>query len=174
MRAFLGWTLLIGGLSMALFGLCDASAAWLSQHPIATASSSAETLPPGFEARLAMPRLDASLFVVEEKNPRDLRRGPGFVKESAMPGEPGNCIIAGHRDLHFRVLKNIRVGDEIQIVTARGRFMYRVAATKVVEASDRDALRAVYPQQLTLVTCFPFYYVGPAPKRFIVTAYRHS
>lgn len=171
MRSFFGWILLIGGLSVALVGLCDAGVAWLSQHPLMYDSSTGVALPPGFAARLSMPRLDSSLYVVEAKHARDLRRGPGYIQGSVKPGDPGNCIIAGHRDLHFRVLKDIRVGDEIELDTARGHFTYRVAATEVVGATDRNALKAVYPRQLTLVTCFPFYYVGRAPKRFIVTAY---
>jgi len=172
MRSILGWILLAVGVAIALTGFCDAGMAWLGQHPAVYSADTRETLPPGFAARLIIPRLDSSLFVIHAKRPRDLRLAPGYIEGSVKPGDAGNCIIAGHRDLHFRVLKDIRVGDEIQLITERGPSTYRVAATQIVSPRDRNALRAVYPQQLTLVTCYPFYYVGPAPKRFIVTAYR--
>src|ERR1044071_4392512 len=83
-------------------------------------------------AKLVIPRLDAELYVVEGDDARALRRGPGHLPGSALPGAEGNCIIAGHRDTHFRVLKDIREGDDIVLETARGKFLYRVRSTKIV------------------------------------------
>ena len=174
MRSILGWILLSGGLVVAAIGFCDAGAAWWDQYRVQPFGAEGESLvlPSGFTAKLSIPRLDAALYVVDVKRARDLRRGPGYITGSAKPGQQGNCIIAGHRDLHFRILKDIRVGDEIDIQTQQGRFKYRVSSADVVNATNRDSLRGVYPQQLTLVTCFPFYYIGTAPQRFVVRAYR--
>jgi sortase A len=120
--------------------------------------------------KLTIPRLDAELFVVQGDSTHDLERGPGHLADSAMPGGRGNCIIAGHRDTHFRVLKDIRKGDDIVVQTDDGQFLYRVIKTSVVSPSDTSALQPTKGAVLNLVTCYPFYYVGSAPKRFVVEA----
>lgn len=172
LRSALGWSLFFIGISVALLGFGDAGTALFSQRTAAVSQPGSKfATPDGFVARLQIPRLGSSLYVVNANRPRDFRRGPGMILGSAEPGEHGNCIIAGHRDLHFRVLKDIKVGDEIQIETNQGRFQYRVASMDIVGAQDSEALSAGYSGQLTLVTCYPFYYIGPAPKRFIVKAY---
>lgn len=121
-------------------------------------------------ARLLIPRLDTDLYVVEGDGPEALRRGPGHLAGTAMPGARGNCVIAGHRDTHFRVLKDIRRGDEIVLVTRAGRYLYRVAETSVISPNNLTPLHATRDAELNLITCYPFYYVGPAPKRFVVKA----
>jgi len=164
--------LFFAGVSLALIGFGDAGTALFSQYRAAAAQPAPNrAMPDGFVAKLEIPRLDSSLYVVNARRPRDFRRGPGIIVGSSEPGDRGNCIIAGHRDLHFRVLKDIKIGDEIQVETDQGRFEYRVASTEIVGARDSEALNAEHPGQLTLVTCYPFYYVGSAPKRFIVRAF---
>ena len=121
-------------------------------------------------ARLEIPRLGADLYVVEGDGERQLRLGPGHIAGTALPGQYGNCIIAGHRDTHFRVLKDIRAGDEIVLDTRQGEYRYRVATTQVVSQRDLRPLRPTRDAELHLVTCYPFYYIGSAPKRFIVRA----
>jgi sortase A len=121
-------------------------------------------------AKLTIPRLDAELYVVEGDDSADLRRGPGHLPGTAMPGDDGNCVIAGHRDTHFRVLKDIRKGDDIIIQTARGQFLYRVERTRVVPPTNLGPLQPTAGAELNLITCYPFYYVGSAPKRFVVEA----
>jgi sortase A len=121
-------------------------------------------------ARLTIPRLSTGLYVVEGDGARQLRRGPGHLSGSAMPGNLGNCIIAGHRDTHFRVLKDIRKGDEILLQTRDGEYTYRVRTTQIVSPRDTNSLRPTQDAELHLVTCYPFYYLGSAPKRFIVDA----
>lgn len=121
-------------------------------------------------ARLEIPRLGADLYVVEGDGSRQLRLGPGHIQGTALPGGRGNCIIAGHRDTHFRVLKDIRSGDEIVLQTRWGEYRYRVQQTRVVSPRDTVPLRPTRDSELHLVTCYPFYYVGSAPKRFIVQA----
>lgn len=121
-------------------------------------------------AKLMIPRLDAELYVVEGDDSADLRRGPGHLPGTAMPGDGGNCVIAGHRDTHFRVLKDIRKGDDIIIETSRGQFLYRVERTRIVPPTNLGPLQPTAGAELNLITCYPFYYVGSAPKRFVVEA----
>jgi sortase A len=121
-------------------------------------------------AKLTIPRLDTQLYVIEGDEPSELRRGPGHLADSAMPGSRGNCVIAGHRDTHFRALKDIRKGDDILVQTDDGSFLYRVDSTSVVPPSDIRSLQPTRDAVLNLITCYPFYYAGAAPKRFVVEA----
>lgn len=121
-------------------------------------------------ARLLIPRLDTDLYVVEGDGPEALRRGPGHLTGTAMPGNRGNCVIAGHRDTHFRVLKNIRRGDEIVLATRAGKYIYRVVATRVISPNNLGPLHPTRDAELNLITCYPFSYIGSAPKRFVVKA----
>jgi sortase A len=121
-------------------------------------------------AKLSIPRLDTELYVVEGDDSSDLRRGPGHLPGTAMPGDDGNCVIAAHRDTHFRVLKDIHKGDDIIVQTSRGQFLYRVANTQIVQPTNTAALKPTQDAELKLITCYPFYYVGSAPKRFVVEA----
>jgi len=122
-------------------------------------------------ARLSIPRLDAGMFVVEGTGKRELRRGPGHLEGTAFPGGRGNCVIAGHRDTHFRILKDVKRGDEIEFDTEQGqKFRYRVTHVFIVSPSDTRTLDPTKNAVLNLVTCYPFYYVGSAPKRFVVHA----
>lgn len=119
---------------------------------------------------LRAPRLGVSAIVVEGDDARDLRLGAGHIPGTALPGERGNVAIAAHRDTFFRNLRGIKANDEIELATARGTFKYRVASTEVVTPETVSVLRSKGRPELTLVTCYPFHYVGPAPKRFIVHA----
>jgi sortase A len=121
-------------------------------------------------AKLAIPRLNTELYVVEGDDATELRRGPGHLPGTALPGAHGNCIIAGHRDTHFRVLKDIRAGDDIVLETTHGKFLYRVESTRVILPTNTGPLHPTSDAVLNLITCYPFYYVGSAPKRFIVEA----
>lgn len=122
-------------------------------------------------ARLSIPRLDTVLYVVEGDDLNDLKRGPGHLTGSAMPGQPGNCVIAGHRDTHFRVLKNIQKGDEIDLARDGHSYRYVVDELSVVSPDNLAPLRPTREPVLNLITCYPFYYVGAAPRRFIVHAH---
>lgn len=121
-------------------------------------------------AKLTIPRLDTELYVVEGDDAADLRRGPGHLPGTAMPGDDGNCVIAAHRDTHFRVLKDIRKGDDIILQTDRGQFLYRVEGTRIVTPANTASLQPTADAELHLITCYPFYYVGSAPRRFVVWA----
>jgi sortase A len=121
-------------------------------------------------AKLIIPRLDTELYVVEGDGAGELRRGPGHMAGTPMPGQDGNCIIAGHRDTHFRVLKDIRKGDAIVLETGSGQYTYRVSGTQVVLPSNTASLKPTRDAELHLITCYPFYYLGSAPQRFVVQA----
>jgi sortase A len=100
-----------------------------------------------------------------------LNRGVGRITGTAMPGTLGNVGIAGHRDGFFRGLKDIALGDAIDLITAQGKATYVVDEIRIVSPSDVDVLQPRSVPSLTLVTCYPFYFVGDAPKRFIVQAF---
>jgi sortase A len=112
--------------------------------------------------------------VLQGTNSRMLRLGPGHIEGTPLPGEGGNSGIAGHRDTFFRGLKDIRKNDEIQFQAATGLFRYQVEWVKVVAPDDLSVLSPSSESALTLVTCYPFYFVGPAPKRFVVRAHSYS
>ena len=119
---------------------------------------------------MEVPRLGLKAIFVQGDSPRILRHAVGHISETALPGEAGNVVLTGHRDSFFRPLRSIQVGDAITIETLDGEFGYQVASTEVVLPSDIQVLRPSSENTLTLVTCFPFYYIGAAPKRFIVHA----
>jgi sortase A len=101
---------------------------------------------------------------------RTLQLAVGHIRGTALPGESGNVGLAGHRDTFFRRLGDIRADDQIRIVTPEGTFHYRVARTDVVDPTDVWVLDDTSGSVLTLVTCYPFSFVGSAPQRFIVRA----
>jgi sortase A len=119
---------------------------------------------------MKIPRLELKTIVVQGESTKVLRRAVGHLPETALPGEHGNVVLAGHRDSFFRPLRNIQTGDAITIQTLDGEFDYQVESTEVVLPTDVQILQPSSENTLTLVTCFPFYYVGAAPKRFIVHA----
>lgn len=122
--------------------------------------------------RLRIPRLELSVMVAEGADPGVLNRGAGHLPNTALPGQGGNVGIAAHRDRHFRALKDVAVGDEVVLETAVGAFRYRVEWTRIVSPDRVDVLHPTGEPTLTLVTCYPFYYVGNAPDRFVVRARR--
>ena len=124
----------------------------------------------GVLGRITIPRLGMSIAILEGTKPPVLRLGVGHIEGTALPGEPGNTGIAGHRDTFFRDLKDIHIADEIQVRTVAGLYSYRVDRVKVVAPDDVSVLSPSGESALTLVTCYPFYLVGAAPKRFVVHA----
>jgi len=122
--------------------------------------------------RIEIPRLGISTIVLEGVGITTLRRGVGHIPETAPPGTAGNVGLAAHRDSFFRGLKDIRKNDIIRLKTLDGSYQYRVEQTEIVDPEDTQVLADTGLPELTLVTCYPFYYVGSAPKRFIVHAER--
>jgi sortase A len=120
--------------------------------------------------RIEIPRLGVSSIVRAGSDARTLSLAVGHIPGTALPGERGNVGLAGHRDTFFRRLRNIRPDDRIRVVTAEGTFVYRVEGTTIVDPDDVWVLDPTRQPSLTLVTCYPFTYIGSAPQRFIVRA----
>ncbi len=135
--------------------------------------------------RVEIPRLNLSAVVREGVDAGTLSRAVGHVPSTALPGQSGNFAIAAHRDTLFRALKDIHEGDQVEFESANGTYSYQVFSTKIVKPSDVSVLRpdgglsnrdtvstTTTPDNrfLTMITCYPFYYVGSAPNRFIVQA----
>jgi sortase A len=124
----------------------------------------------GLIGRLEIPRLLLSDVVVEGVDRTTLQRAVGHIPGTALPGHAGNVGLAGHRDTFFRSLKDVKIKDEVQLSTLAGNFNYEVESLRVVDPDNVGVLAPSGHNVLTLVTCYPFYFVGPAPKRWIVTA----
>ena len=122
--------------------------------------------------RIEISSIGVVAMIMEGTDGRTLRHAVGHIPGTALPGQQGNVALAGHRDTFFRGLRNINKDDEITLTTLHGSYRYRVDSTQVVEPRDTEVLDATTDNILTLVTCYPFYFVGPAPKRFIVSAHR--
>jgi len=121
--------------------------------------------------RIEIPRVGISSLLLEGIEGSTLRHGVGHIPGTALPRLPGNVGLAGHRDTVFRGLKDIRKGDLITLETLEGSFRYAVDWAQVVDPDDVSVLTVGNRPQLTLVTCYPFYYVGSAPERFVVRAH---
>ena len=120
--------------------------------------------------RIEIPRLGVSAVIRAGSDARTLRLAVGYIPGTALPGERGNTGLAAHRDTFFRKLGGIRPDDEIRVVTPEGTFTYAVVRTNIVQPRDVWVLDPTSEPTLTLVTCYPFTYVGSAPQRFIVRA----
>ena len=156
----------------------------LYQQRAAAVLEEAQLLPPGGDAavpvahgapvgRLEIPRLEMSVIVAEGTDETVLRRAVGRIPSSAIPGDGGNLALAGHRDSFFRPLEDIEVGDEIVFEAPGGlRTTYEVQWTRVVEPNETWVTAPTLESALTLVTCYPFRFVGTAPQRFVVRAER--
>ncbi len=128
---------------------------------------------PGLVGRLEIPEIGVEVMVLNGADARTLRRGAGWLPYTARPGS-GNSVIAAHRDTYFRPLRRIKQGDIIHLTTLDGRYNFRVEWTAVVDPDDTTVLRPTNEPTLTLITCYPFYYAGEAPQRFIVRASRQG
>jgi sortase A len=148
-----------------------------SSETLSTASLTARqnplpTMVDGLIGRVDIPRLGVSAIVIEGVGETTLRRAVGHIPGTALPGEPGNVGISAHRDTFFRPLRNIRRNDIITLTTLQGEYRYRVLTTRIVKPDNVSVLDPSTTEILTLVTCYPFYFVGSAPNRFIVRAER--
>jgi len=121
-------------------------------------------------ARLEAPSVSLAATVVEGSDEQTLSRAAGHIEQTALPGERGNVGIAAHRDTVFRPVRRLRVGDAIALTTADRVYRYRVTDTQIVQPEDVQVLDPKGHPTLTLVTCYPFTFIGPAPLRFVVSA----
>jgi sortase A len=124
----------------------------------------------GVIGEIEVPRLGVKAIVVQGDSARLLRRAVGHLRETPLPGEVGNVALAGHRDGLFRPLRDVRPGDTITLRTPGREFQYKVEWTAVVPPTAVQVIQPTSEPALTLITCFPFYYVGAAPERFVVRA----
>ena len=122
--------------------------------------------------RIEIARLGIDAEIHEGDDAATLRVSVGHIPGTAVPGDHGNVALAAHRYSHFRALRNVRCGDRIDVTTPDGDFRYEVDSIRVVEISQVEVLKPTPNPTLTLVTCFPFDYVGDAPQRLIVRAHR--
>ena len=120
--------------------------------------------------KLLIPRIGISLVVLQGMETETLILGAGHVPGTPLPGVEGNVVIAAHRDTFFRKIEGILPGDNIQFATPRGTWQYIVDSSETVDPEDTRAMESRAREELTLITCYPFYFVGSAPKRFIVYA----
>lgn len=119
---------------------------------------------------ISIPKLSEVYPIVQGTDEQSLKKGVGHYVDSVMPGEMDNSVLSGHRDSVFSKLGRLVVGDLVVIKTSAGTFTYSVTKTRIVMANDRTVIVPTPTATLTLSTCYPFYYIGSAPKRFIVSA----
>ena len=167
-----------GVMCLAWVGLHTADTAAFQRAQSAALERSLHTgsrdRPEGLVGRLEIPRLRLSVMVMEGDDAKTLGRGAGHLRDSALPWEDGNTVITAHRDTFFRPLKDLQLGDEIRLTSLRGTFVYRVRAVRVVWPRDLSVMAPTPASALTLITCYPFSYVGAAPTRFVVSAGREG
>jgi len=118
--------------------------------------------------RMQIPKIQMDAIVVEGASRRELSEGPGHMKLTAQPGEPGNAVITAHRDTFFRHIYELNKGDQIQVRRSGRTFTYEVTGKRIVMPEDVSVIKPTDNPQLTLITCYPTYYIGPAPKRLVV------
>jgi len=162
--------------------LNDSQASHGNREPVHTSpllplAARAESLGMTRHGRVPLGRIEISTIgvaamILEGTDNKTLRRAVGHIPGTPLPGQPGNVALAGHRDTFFRALQNIRQNDEITLETLSGLYRYRVDSIKVVNPDDTEVLHDSDDAILTLVTCYPFAFVGPAPRRFVVQARR--
>jgi LPXTG-site transpeptidase (sortase) family protein len=128
--------------------------------------------PVPYIGKLDIPKLDISVMILEGADGPALLRGIGHIPGTPQPGEHGNTGLAGHRDTFFRYLGRLETHDRLILRTARDTYEYEVGSILIVSPNTREVLANSDKEMLTLVTCYPFYFIGPAPERFVVQAYR--
>src|SRR6185503_5638463 len=181
---FLRWVerlLLIGGAAALVWYAWIGANAYLVQRlaremlesvPPGTSTASPSVAPGTPLAELSIPRVGLSAVVLEGSDDNTLSVGVGHIETTPLPGEVGNVAIAGHRDSFFRPLEHLHVGDDILLDTPKERVHYRVSWFRVVNPNEVDVIGPTTHAMLTLVTCYPFRFIGPAPDRFVVRAIR--
>jgi len=120
--------------------------------------------------RVSIPKINLDVIVVEGTNHRALRIGPGHLKNTPIPGELGNSVISAHRDTFFRHIYELNRGDEIEVRRNGRTYTFEVTGKKIVMPNDLSVVKNSSDARLTLITCYPIYYIGPAPQRLVVVS----
>src|SRR5438270_7364391 len=118
--------------------------------------------------RLDIPKIELSAIVVDGTTRKQLKNGPGRIVGTPLPGEKGNSVISAHRDTFFRHIYELKSGDEINVQRNGQSLKFEVIGKKIVDPDDMSVLKQTEDPQLTLITCYPTYYIGPAPQRLVV------
>jgi LPXTG-site transpeptidase (sortase) family protein len=143
-------------------------AEWQRQAATVSVPGKAPVSPDQLLTRLEIPKIQMDAIVVEGASRRELSEGPGHMKQTAQPGETGNAVITAHRDTFFRHIYELNRGDQIKVRRSGRLFTYEVTGKKIVMPEDISVIKPTNDPQLTLITCYPTYYIGPAPKRLVV------
>ena len=143
-------------------------AEWERQAAGVSAPGRATISPDQMLTRVIIPKIGMDAIVVEGASRKDLSEGPGHMRQTAMPGEPGNAVITAHRDTFFRHIYELMKGDQILVRRSGRVFTYEVTSKRIVMPDDVSVIKPTSDAQLTLITCYPTYYIGPAPKRLVV------
>lgn len=138
---------------------------WANQQQT---SAMAGTLVNDGLARLVIPKINLNAVIVEGTNRKALLRGPGHIKETPPPGEAGNSVLTGHRDTFFRHIYELNKGDIVTVQRSGRLFNYEVTGKRIVDPADVSVLHQSSDTRLTLITCYPTYFIGPAPERLVV------
>jgi sortase A len=168
--------LLASGLILLLFALC--SYAWMSveQHRLETRFAASAARPADTAdvhnavTLLDIPKINLQAAILEGTDRKSLLLAPGHLEQTVWPGNSGNAVVAGHRDTFFRRLHELHKGDEVLVRRAGHQFRYSVSKTMIVSPNELSVVRPSNDTRLTLVTCYPTYYIGPAPQRLVVVA----
>jgi sortase A len=143
-------------------------AEWQRQAATVSIPGKAPVSPDQMLTRLQIPKIQVDAIVVEGASRRELSEGPGHMRQTAQPGETGNAVITAHRDTFFRHIYELNKGDQIQVRRSGRTFTYEVTGKRIVMPEDIGVIKPTDNPQLTLITCYPTYYIGPAPKRLVV------
>ncbi len=138
--------------------------------PSAAAASAGRSGAPAVIGRVEIPAIGMSTALLAGDDSMSLTEGAGHVPGTAMPGGLGTAGIAGHRDTHFRLLRRAAPGMDVQLTDRTGTYHYRITSSEIVTPDQVDVLDIVAKPELVLITCYPFHYIGAAPKRFVVHA----
>ena len=170
---------LLVSLGVLLSSYVAGSYAWMYHHQRTLLRQWEATANPGSPSvsaegnaltRIQIPKIKLDAIITEGVSHRALTLGPGHLQYSAVPGEAGNSVIAGHRDTFFRHIYELKAGDDIYVERRGKQFHYVVTGKRVVQPSDVSVLDSSSEARLTLITCYPVYYIGPAPERLVVVA----
>lgn len=165
---------IMAALSLGYWAEVSLQAKWSQSRGAHELERSAASVPSlvagGVVGRVEIPRLNLSTVIFEGTDQHVLERGAGHLPGSALPGNRGNTVLAAHRDTFFRPLRGIRIGDRVKIHQRAGDDVYIVKSARVVQPDEVDVLKPTAEPSLTLITCYPFRFIGPAPERFVVRA----
>lgn len=159
----------VGGQYWAMYrSQKNLEAEWEHQAATVSAPGQPTVQPEQMLTRLLIPKIEMDAIVVEGASRKNLSAGPGHMKLTPEPGENGNAVITAHRDTFFRHIYELNKGDQIQVRRSGRTFTYEVTGRKIVMPEDVSVIKPTVDPQLTLITCYPTYYIGPAPKRLVV------